>query len=460
MLSRTSIDLRAQLAQRIDGAVLEPGTEAFTRELATFNTAIVHQPDFAVGVASIRDIQEVIAFSRRHQLGVSVLGGGHSVESITSGILLSTKRLSTVEVDPAARTATLGAGVRWEAVVDAAADHDLHPVTGSSPHVGAVGYLLGGGLGPLARSHGVSSDYVVSATVVSGTGAIVEAGAGSNPDLLWALRGGKKGLGVVTDMTVMLAPMASLYGGSLVFDGAHVETVLRGWFNWTKEAHPDVTTSIALLRFPDLPMLPEPIRGRHVAHLRFAYPGGIEQGAALADPLRALAPVEADHITQRPTREIGRIHNDPTEPGAVWIRGMLLGDVDEHFATVLLDHVGAGRETPFNLVEIRHLGSAVRRDVAEGSAFNGREATFALSVGALNPATFNRVSPEASRRLHDALEPWRFPENSINFLGTAFSDEDLERAWSPETRTRLDHIRQQLDPDGIFANVNHAAMAV
>lgn len=101
-------------------------------------------------------------------------------------------------------------------------------MVGSSVTVGAVGYTLGGGIGPLIRSHGFSSDWVRGLRVVTASGEIVTADSESNPDLFWALRGGKGRLGVVTEMTLELVPLPELYAGGLYFEGGdHIETALR-----------------------------------------------------------------------------------------------------------------------------------------------------------------------------------------------------------------------------------------
>ena len=75
-----------------------------------------------------------------------------------------------VEIDPARRIARVGAGVLWEDVVDAAAPHGLYALHGSSPDVGVVGYSLGGGMGWLARSHGLQTNSVTAIELVTADG--------------------------------------------------------------------------------------------------------------------------------------------------------------------------------------------------------------------------------------------------------------------------------------------------
>ena len=95
-----------------------------------------------------------------------------------------------VTIDPEAQTARAEAGVIWIEVVEAAAEHGLAALAGSSPDVGVVGYTLGGGLSWLARKHGIGANQVTAIEVVTASGDIVRTDWANEPDLFWALRGG------------------------------------------------------------------------------------------------------------------------------------------------------------------------------------------------------------------------------------------------------------------------------
>jgi len=326
----------------------------------------------------------------------------------------------------------------------------LFPSPGSSTTVGVVGYLLGGGLGPLVRSHGFSSDYLLGLTVVSGTGEVLEVTADSDPDLLWALRGGKAGLGVVTSARLRLVELETLYAGSLFFAEEHMEAALRGWVDWVGSADPMVSTSVAVMRFPSLDVVPEPLRGRCLLSLRFACPAGVDDGVRLAAPLRALAPVYLDLLGELPVSDFGRIHNDPPVPGPSYVRGALLTDADQGFVSALLGQVGAGVEAPFVAVEVRHLGSAAGRDVDGGSAVGGRGAGFTLGLVGVEPALLEIEVPAAAERVVEAVGSWVAAETNVNFMGVPRSAGHFASAWSVETFARLAEVRRRVDPDGVF----------
>ncbi|WP_340698240.1 FAD-binding oxidoreductase [Cellulosimicrobium funkei] len=446
----------AALRDRVTGRVLARGDlpdggPTAAEAVAAHSTLVAHDPDVAVLAETEADVVEAVRFAAHHGLPVRSHATGHGESSpITDGVVLGTSGLAGVEVDPASRVARVGAGTRWNAVVDAAAEHGLAPVTGSSTSVGVVGYTLGGGYGPLTRSHGLTSDRVRGFRVVLADGSVVEAGPDTEPDLFWALRGGKGGLGVVTRLDLELVPLRMLYAGSLTFDAPHVEDVLRGWAAWTATAPDDVTTSVAVLALPDLPFVPEHLRGRTVLALRFAYPGDPAEGERLAAPLRALAPALADTVGELPVTAVATIHADPEDAGPSWVYGAGLREVDGEFLDRFLAELGPGSASPFVAAELRHVGGAGARDVEGGSAAGGRTAGFLLSLVGVNPPRLpDMVAAAAS--FAQWSQPWAATETNINFLPGPWTDDALARAWSPETAARLASVRSAYDPTGLFA---------
>ena len=442
----------ADLSTVLTGEVFTPTDAGFAEELSGFNLATVHHPLAVVAVASEQDVAEAVGFAAANRLPVRVQATGHGAHTpIVDGIVISTGRLTGVTVDRATRTAVVEAGARWSAVVAAAAAVGLAPVTGAAPSVGVVGYLLGGGLGPLSRSHGVSSDRARRFRVVTGTGEVVDASAATNPDLYWALRGGKGGLGVVTEVELELVEIPALYAGSLLFAEEHIEQVVRGWVDFTASAPDDVTTSIAIMRMPPLEVIPEPLRGRTLVSLRFAYPGAADRGEALAAPLRALAPVYLDALGPLPVDQVGTIHGDPGEATPAWSSGLLLEPVDQDFVTTLLAAVGPEQQVPYVVVEVRHLGGATRVDVPEGSAVGGRSGAYTLVfVGVPDPALFTEALPDLTDRIVASLDRWVAPVTTINFASHQATAEQYARAWSPEQSKRLATVRAAYDPHGLF----------
>ncbi|HWU47718.1 MAG TPA: FAD-binding oxidoreductase [Humibacter sp.] len=447
------LDAVDRLRDRVSGVVLVRGDDGIADEVACFNVAVSHDPQLVVGVASEQDVVEAVRFAAEHELPVAVHSTGHGAyRPIASGLVIATRRLNTLSVDPGTRLARIGAGLRWSAVIDAAAPYGLAPVTGSSPTVGAVGYALGGGIGPLNRSHGMTSDWIRGFRVVTGSGELVTANADEHADLFWALRGGKVGLGVVTEMTLELAELPTLYGGGLFYDGSDdIRAALNAWIRWLPSLPENATTSVALLRLPDLPMLPPPLRGRTLLHVRFAYPGDETEGARLLQPMRDVLPPYLDTVEQIPATAMGNIHNDPHDPSPSWTHGVMLTDFDHDLAALLLDRLGPDVDSPFLAVEVRGIGGKLGVDHPSGTAAGGREAAFILTLIAVGPVAFQPHIPQAvADNVFRAASAWLAPVTNINFAGDPTLPETLAIAWRPDMAERLATVRASYDPRGVL----------
>ncbi|WP_202869240.1 FAD-binding oxidoreductase [Kribbella antibiotica] len=443
-------ELVEQLRKAVAGPVLTVGDDGFADELAGFKTNVVHQPDLVVGITSAADAAAVVAAAAGTP--IRVLATGHGLGTpVTEGIVITTSRLNGLSIDPATKIAHIEAGCRWADVIAAAAKHGLAPIAGASGNVGCIGLLLGGGFGPLARTYGLGSDWVRGFELVTGAGEVVTANATEHPDLFWALRGGKGGFGVVTSVDVELVELTTLYGGSVFFDAPEIDGVVRTWIDWTTTLPEAATTSAIILRLPPLPFIPEPLRGKTVVSVRFAYVGDPAEGEKLFAPIRAAGAVLIDLLGEMPASQIASIHNDPTEPTVSWDRGLLLDELDGDFADAYLGAVGPDQQVPMVAVELRHLGGAVSRDVPEGSAVGGRSGAYTLfMVGAPDPSLFETVLPAVAEQVLSSVQKWTSAVNTVNLADGFVLPGSYEACWPAETLARLAEVRSTYDPAGRF----------
>ena len=195
--------------------ILTPGDPGWDDARRAWNLAVDQHPAAAALPASAREVVEVVRFAREHGLSVAAQGTGHNAAPLgplAGTVLVKTERMRQVTIDPAARTARVEAGAVWLDVVEAAAEHDLAALAGSSPDVGVVGYTIGGGMSWLGRSYGLSANNVEAIEVVTADGRLIRAHACSEPDLFWALRGGGGSFGVVTALEFRLFPVTEVVG--------------------------------------------------------------------------------------------------------------------------------------------------------------------------------------------------------------------------------------------------------
>jgi len=445
------------LAASITGPVLTTRDSSFAAECSPYNLAVRHAPAVVVGATDAADVQAAVRFAAGNGLPVAVLATGHqAITPADGGMLITTRGMTGVEVDPEARTVRFEAGVRWQQVVDATVKHNLAPLNGSSPLVGAVGYTLGGGLSPtMGRAFGWAADHVRSVDVVTADGQLRHVTAESESDLFWAVRGGKSNFGIVTAVECDLFPVDRLYAGGLFFDGEHAASVLHAYRALTEAAPEELTTSVALLRLPPLPFVPEPLRGRFTVHVRVSYLGSAAEGDRLIAPLRAAAPTLIDAVGELPYERFAEIHSDPVDPAPFVERSAMLSELTPRTVDTVLALAGAGTDCPAAFVELRHLGGALSRPPRVPNAVGNRDAAFALWIVAIGTPEDTAVPMAFADRALGELAPWSTGGKYLNFMSTHDASADLVKpAYDADTYTRLEAIKSSYDPTNLF-RLNH-----
>jgi FAD/FMN-containing dehydrogenase len=433
------------------GPVLRPGDDGYDDERAGFNLTVDHRPELVVGATGPGDVVAAVGYATARKLAVAVLTTGHGPAVPADGhVLINTRRMGGVQLDPAARTARVGGGVRWSQVLPRTAPHGLAPLNGSSPNVGVVGYTLGGGVGPLGRSHGFAADRVRQIDLVTAEGQLRRVTADTEPELFWAVRGGKGNFGVVVGLEFELVPVSRLYGGGLFFPAEATADVLHTYRQWARTMPVEMASSVLLVQMPPIPEVPEPLRGRYVANVRLAYTGSAKIGERLVEPLRAIGPRLLDTLGELPYTDVGGIYNDPTEPTAAYDSNVALRTLDADTVDTILSL--AGPESGSSLVvELRQLGGAYARQPSIPSAVGGRDAEYVLFAASLVQAGQEDAVRAAHERVRAQLRPWATGGMVYNFCGVGDADpERVRHAFTPSDYGRLARAKATYDPDNTF----------
>ena len=431
-----------------------PGTPEYDTAGQAWNLTVHQRPALVVEAADARDVAMAIDHARRHGLRVAPQGTGHGAASLgdlSGTLLLRTGRMRSIAVDPVARRARVGAGALWDEVVFSCEGAGLTPLAGSSPDVGVAGYALGGGIGWLARLHGLASNSITAVELVTADGRVRRVDARHEPDLFWAVRGGGGNFGVVTAIELELFRAPEIYAGSLFWPWEQATAVLGAWREWIRTVPDEVTSIGRLLQLPPIPELPEPLRGRRLVAVEIAFAGSEEDGRALLAPLRALAPeIDTMEITG-PTGLLG-LHGDPVGPSAGIVDHALLGELTHAGIDALVAVAGPGSGSPLVSVELRHLDGALAQAPAGAGALATVDASFlAATVGVpMAPGDARAITRHAGAVLR-ALSPWSGGRTYLNFSERVT---DTRTMFPAETHRRLSRIRAQVDPDGLL-HANH-----
>ncbi|HEY2635967.1 MAG TPA: FAD-binding oxidoreductase [Solirubrobacteraceae bacterium] len=433
---------------------IRPGDDRYEEARAAWNLAADLNPAVVAYPNTADDVAAIVAYAREHGLRVTAQGTGHNATphgDLSDTVLIKTERLRGVEIDADARRARAEAGAVWSDVTGPASEHGLAPLSGSSPNVGVVGYFLGGGVSlGLARAFGVAANSVLAFEVVTADGRLRRVDADNDPDLFWALRGGGGSYAIVTAVEFALYAVPELYGGVMLWPADRAREVLEAWVAFTRTAPDAFTSTVRVMNVPDMPEIPEPVRGRQLVAVDGVYAGPAEEGAALTAPLRALGP-ELDGFGPLPPVALSYVHMDPEDPMAGRSDSQLLDDVTPATVDRILDVAAPTPDSPLVMVELRHLGGAVARRPEGAGVIGSFEAPYlAFAVGPAFTPELTAAVEASLALLRDALAPQASGREYLNFAegrrdpSAFFGDEDL---------ARLRAVKARVDPNGaILAN--------
>ncbi len=440
-----------ELRDQLEGTLATPADADYDALRASWNLTFEQRPALVVEAADEDDVVAALGFAHEQRMTVTVQSTGHGAGvTCADGLLLRTGRLSAVAVDPVLRVARIGAGARWSDVLPATAAHGLAPLLGFNPHVGVVGYTLGGGLGWLSRRHGLAVDSVRALDVVLPDATHVRVTPAAEPDLFWALRGGASAFGVVVALELELVEAKELFGGQVLYPGERAADVIAAYADWVEQAPEEVTSSIAVIRFPPLPEVPEPLRGVTAVAVGACVQAAAEQAEALLAPLRALAQPLADTFRPLDVGDLGTLAFDPVDPMPAAGHADVVGALTPELQALLAETAEGAR--PLVVVELRHLGGALARPAAADGPIPRPAGDFlfhAETVVPPGPAGANARGELL--RLATAVAPHVAGPPLPSFLGELEPlPGRLEQAFPADARARLGRLKRRYDPDERF----------
>jgi hypothetical protein len=446
----------------IAGRIATPSEPDWDEARLAWNLIADQQPEAVAFVEGSEDIAAVVRFAAENGLRVAGQGTGHGAAALGAPgvlervILIKTERMRGIEIDAAAQTARVEAGVLSVELGQAANEHGLSFMPGSSPDVGVTGYALGGGLSWFGRAHGFACNRVCAIELVTANGEARTVDSDNDPDLFWALRGGGGGCAIVSALHVDLLPIAEVYAGALLFPAEVGADAVRTYRDWAASVSEDVTSVVRFLTPPPIPDVPEPLRGTPLLTIDGACIGDEATGRATFAPLREIGEPIMDTFAQIPTAGLSHIHMDPEQPVPGIGEGMAIAELPDEAIDAFAELAGPGSGSPLLLSEIRHLGGALGRPTEDAGALSHLDAGFVMySIGMPMTPELGEAIPRHIERLERAMQPWATAGSYFNFTERPC---DVDAILPPDVCARLVEIKRAYDPnDRIVAN--HAVAA-
>lgn len=437
-----------------------PGTDGYERGRIAWNLTVRQSPAAVAIPADADECAAAVRYAREHGLRVAPQATGHAALPLAARplddvLLVRTHAMRGIAVDDATGVVRVGAGALTLEAVTVAEEHRLLLRHGSATDVSVVGLATGGGLGPYGRARGLMSEQITAAELVTADGRIERVDDETDPDAMWALRGGRANIGLVTALELRGDPAGDLTAGMLLWDASHARDVLRAWAAWAPGAPDAITTSWRVLRFPPLPELPPFLAGRAVVVVDGAVLGTEDEAALALAPLRSLGPglePELDTFAPMAPSGVPHVHMDPPQPAPALSFMAQLGALPDEAIEAVLAHGGPGVDTPLLTIELRQLGGALARPTGRGCVDHVPGEFLAFAAGFTPSPEAAAAVTAAGRAVVDALASWSLDERYLNFADEVV---DPARGYTPDAYERLRRIRRERDPERVFV-ANHA----
>ncbi|MEU7586869.1 LLM class flavin-dependent oxidoreductase [Micromonospora sp. NPDC049230] len=394
-------------------------------------------PALVIRPQAVAEVIDAVSYARTQNVPLSVRSGGHGISGRSTndgGVVIDMSLMNKVEVlDRATRRIRLETGARWGHVAQALAPYGLAMSSGDYGDVGVGGLATTGGIGYLARKHGLTIDHVVAAEIVTADGRLLRVDDEHHPDLFWAVRGAGGNVGVVTAIEMEADEVDNVVYAQLVADATDTAGLLRRWGQLVEEAPRDLTSFLSLFpgRRGDPPTAQVTLvfAGDDIEAARSALSPFLEIGPIL-DQQAQLVPYPA--IVAPPgNRHRGQGLNDT--------RSGLLHHITPEAADRMATMMDSG---DVMIMQVRSVGAAVNDVAGDATAYPHRTQNFSV-IAATVP----------DRRAHlDKLWTELYPHLDGLYLSFE-SDTDPDRlldAWPEPTLTRLRAIKATYDPDNIF----------
>jgi len=310
---------------------------------------------------------------------------------------------------------------------------------------GIAGLTLGGGIGYLSRSFGLTCDNLLSADVVTADGRFLVASARENDDLFWALRGGGGNFGVVTRFQYRLHALPEIVGGMLILPAT--PDVVAGFIAAAGAAPEELSTIANVMPCPPMPFVPAERHGELIVMALVAYAGGAEDGRRAIAPLRALATPIADLVRPMSYAELYPPDDPDYHPTAV-NRTMFIDRVDQGDAALIVERLLAS-DASLRVAQIRVLGGAMARVPADATAFAHRTSPIMVSIAAFYDGPDDRALQEAWMNDFSAALSQGEDRAYVNFVGNE-GEARVRAAYPGPTWDRLARVKARYDPTNLF----------
>ncbi|SDK40894.1 FAD/FMN-containing dehydrogenase [Actinopolyspora mzabensis] len=439
-----------RLRDGFHGVIHTPRDADYERQREIFNAMIESRPAAIAACDDIDDIRRALDFARKQDLEVAVRGGGHSVSGaglVDGGLVIDMRRFNRVTVEPQTRLATVGGGARWGEFDGAARPYKLATTGGRVSTTGVAGLTLGGGSGWLERKWGLACDSLVSADLVTASGARVTADAERNPELFWALHGGGGNFGIATSLTFRLHELPEFSMALLLWPAERGRVVAGEYRDFVAGAPDEISGGLIYLTGPPEDFVPPELVDTLCCAVVVTFMGNESELRELIRPLLGLRPA-GQLITDIDYADMQSLLDDPPGYRNYWSAEYMAELPDE----VLDRFCARAYDMPMPSPAQHALlpwGGAVSAD-GVGAAMSDRAVPWVVHpLGLWSDAATDERAIRWVRDLREDMRPWTTGAVYLNFIGDEGHDR-VVAGYGDDNYRRLARVKATYDPDNVF----------
>lgn len=441
-----------ELRKVFRGELIQPADAAYDAARKVHNGMIDRHPKLIARCCDVADVMAAVRFGRERDMLTAVRGGGHNAGGFgvcDGGLVIDLSRLKGIRVDPAARTVRVEGGCVWADVDHATHAFGMATPSGTVGSTGVAGLTLGGGIGHLTRTYGLTIDNLLSADMVLADGSFVTTSEKELPDLFWAIRGGGGNFGVVTSFLFRLHPVSVVSAGPTFWPLDQAPQVIRAYREFIAQAPEDVSGFLAFMNVPPVSLFPEHLHNQTVCAVIWCSTATPENAEKATKPMRGVGQPLLDHVGPMPFPALQTLFDPLLAPGLqMYWRADFLKELSD---TSIPVHQRYAEKIPAGL-SVAHMypinGATQRVGPAE-TAFRYRDCLIAGVIVGIDPDPKNKETITAwTKEYFDALHPFSAGGAYVNFMMD--EGQDRIRASFGENYDRLARIKKTYDPSNFF----------
>jgi len=443
-----------KLAQNFRGVLFQAEDAGYEDARKVWNGMMDdRRPCLIARCSGTADVVAAVRFAREHGILPAIRGGGHSAAgkgTCDGGMVIDLSAMRSVFVNPQQRTAIAQGGALWGDYDRETQMFGLASPGGVVSTTGIGGFTLGGGIGWLTRRFGLACDNLIGVDLVTADGNHRLVTNESDPELMWALRGGGGNFGVATSLHYKLHAVGPIvFGGPLVFSLEHAEEVFALVDDAFQTAPDELGIGVVVSPIKPVALFPVEMHWRPIVAVVLCWTGDLTQGEKVVAPFRQIGRPLLDGVGPISYETLQKGFDDLAPAGrrSYWKSGYLR----ELSPRVAQDFVkyGAEPQSPYSQVEAQVLGGAFGRIGHDDTAFGDRTGRAIFNVEGLwlMPEDDEANVAWAHNGFAD-LERYSTGTAYVNFLSE--EGDDRVRAAYGAKYYRLARVKAKYDPDNFF----------